>query len=49
MDSADQKKKMILYGIIATVAVFVVVLVLLIVLMAQEGKKTKIVFERKDV
>lgn len=47
MDSADKKKKMILYGIVATVAVFVVVLILLIVLMAQESRKTKIAFENK--
>ena len=47
MDSADQKKKILLYGIIATVAVFVVVLIFLIVLMVQESKRTKIVFENK--
>lgn len=47
MDSADKKKKLILYGIIATVVIFVVVLILLIVLMAQESRKTKIVFENK--
>ena len=47
MDSADQKKKILLYGIIATVAVFVVVLIFLIVLMVQESKRTKIDFENK--
>lgn len=47
MDSADQKKKILLYGIIATVIIFVIVLIFLIVLMAQESKKTKIVFENK--
>lgn len=47
MEDANQKKKMILYGIVATVAVFLVVLVLLIVLMAQESNKTKVVFGGK--
>lgn len=47
MDSADKKKKLILYGIVATVVIFVVVLILLIVLMAQESRKTKIVFDNK--
>ena len=45
MEDANQKKKMILYGIVATIAVFVVVLVLLVVLMAQESSKTKIIFD----
>ncbi|MCI8291181.1 MAG: hypothetical protein HFJ25_02865 [Clostridia bacterium] len=47
MEDANQKKKMILYGIVATIAVFVVVLVLLVVLMAQESSKTKIIFDGK--
>lgn len=47
MEDANQKKKMILYGIGATIVVFVVVLVLLIVLMAQESSKTKVIFGGK--
>lgn len=47
MEDTNQKKKMILYGIIATVVVFFVVLALLIVLMAQEAQKTKIIFGNK--
>lgn len=44
MEGANQKKKLILYGIIATIAIFVIVLVLLMVLMSQDSKKTRIVF-----
>lgn len=44
MDGANQKKKLILYGIIATIAIFVVVLVILMILMSQDSKKTRVVF-----
>lgn len=44
MDDANQKKKMLLTGIILTSIVFAIVLIILIVLMSQESKKTKIQF-----
>lgn len=47
MDEANQKKKMILTGLIVTSIIFVVVLVILLVLMGQESKKTKIQFGDK--
>ena len=44
MDGANQKKKMVLMGIIFTSIIFVVILIITIVLMGQESKKMKIQF-----
>lgn len=44
MEETNQKKKMLLTGIIATGILFIVVLVVLIVLMGEDSKKTKILF-----
>ena len=43
MDETNQKKKMLLTGIIATVVLFVTILIVLLVLMGQDSKKTKII------
>ena len=47
MDGTNQKKKLILTGIIVTSIIFVIVLILVIVLSAQDAKKTKIKFGDK--
>lgn len=44
MEETNQKKKILLTGIIATVILFVVVLIVLIVLMGQDSKNTRILW-----
>jgi len=45
MNEVDQKKKMLLTGIIITVALFVIILIVLFILMGLDNKKTKIVYK----
>ncbi|MGN1029714.1 MAG: WG repeat-containing protein [Bacilli bacterium] len=45
MNEVDQKKRMLLTGIIATVILFVIVLVVLFILMGIDSQKTKIVYK----
>jgi len=45
MNEVDQKKKMLITGIIITVALFVIILIVLFVLMGLDNKKTKIVYK----
>lgn len=47
MDATNQKKKMLLTGIIIAVSIFAITLVVLLILMQQENKKTK--FQIKNV
>lgn len=42
MDDTNQKKKLLLIGIIATLGLFVVILVVLMILMNQDAKNTKV-------
>lgn len=45
MDGIDQKKKMLLIGIISTLILFVVILIILFILIGLDNKKTKIVYK----
>jgi len=45
MDGVDQKKKILLVGIIATLILFVVILIVLFILIGLDNKKTKIVYK----